>query len=147
MSTEATPKIEEGGECPEAGCTGTLFFPPPENCSCHISPPCHSCTSVQLTCDECGWVCPPPVREETWRHIGGGIAERVVTRPSHEFGDGKRIYDWDYDSSSGSTMVYKGKYKGDVTAEDILKFFGDGTFGHRGPSLHNGIFTYTKITD
>jgi len=71
----------------------------------------------------------------------------VITRPSHEFGDGKRIYDWDYDSSSGSTMVYKGKYKGDVTAEDILKFFGDGTFGHRGPSLHNGIFTYAKITD
>lgn len=44
-------------------------------------------------------------------------------------------------------MEYRGYYKGDVTAQDIIDTFGDGTFGHRGPTLNNGRFTYTKITD
>lgn len=44
-------------------------------------------------------------------------------------------------------MVWRGYYKGDVTAEDIVKYFGVGTFGSRGPSLSNGRFTYTLITD
>lgn len=144
MKTEQ--EIEEGGKCPCCD-GGILFSPPPENCSCHISGPCGSCTDVQLTCNKCGWEAEPPVREEIYRHVGGGIAEMVITRPSVELGNGKRIYDFDYNSASGSTMVWKGKYKGDVTAEDIFKYFGDGTFGHRGPFLSNGNFTYTKITD
>ena len=51
----STPKqkLEEGGPCP--CCGGKLKFPPPENCSCHINPPCSSCTSVVLTCEDCGW--------------------------------------------------------------------------------------------
>jgi hypothetical protein len=48
-------------------------------------------------------------------------------------------------------MVYTGKYEGAVTAAEILAHFGDGTFGHRGPTLYgddkSGRFTYTKITD
>jgi hypothetical protein len=46
---------EEGDTCPEIGCSGKLYYPKSDNCSCHISPPCHSCTSVVLTCKECGW--------------------------------------------------------------------------------------------
>ena len=64
-----------------------------------------------------------------------------------DLGDGKRIFDCDYNSSSGSTMEYRGRYEGPVTAEDIIKLLGDGTFGHRGPRMINGSFTYTKITD
>lgn len=73
--------------------------------------------------------------------------EKYTRNPSTDLGEGKRIFDYDYDSRSGSTMVWRGRYEGDVTAEDIIKHFGDGTFGHRGPSLGHGRFTYTKITD
>lgn len=44
-------------------------------------------------------------------------------------------------------MVWRGKYAGPVTPEDIIKHFGDGSFGHRGPTMSGGTFTYTKITD
>lgn len=136
----------EGGNCKSCE-KGILVYPKVENCSCHIHPPCSSCVDNKLTCDLCGWEEPEITNEEKYRHIGGGITEVFFTRPSHDFGNGKRIFDFDYDASSGSTMVYKGRYKGDVTAKDIVDCFGDGTFGHRGPYLNDGNFTYTKITD
>lgn len=140
-------RFEEGQLCPECK-IGDLFYPKVENCSCHISPPCSSCVDNKLTCDDCGWEEPEIINEEKYRCVGDGISANYFTRPSHEFGNGKRIFDWDYNSSSGSTMEYKGRYKGDVTAEDIINYFGKGTFGHRGPYFYeNGTFTYTKITD
>lgn len=137
---------EEDSTCPQCS-DGKMVYQEVTNCSCHISPPCWACTGNLLTCDECGWEFHPPHSEERYRHVGGGIAELYQTRPSIELGEGKRIFDFDYDSSSGSTMVYRGRYKGGVTPEDIKKAFGDGTFGHRGPTIENGRFTYTKITD
>ncbi len=44
---------EEGELCNRDGCQGTMEYPLAENCSCHINPPCSSCTSVLLTCTEC----------------------------------------------------------------------------------------------
>jgi len=64
-----------------------------------------------------------------------------------DLGNGKRIFDYDYDSSSGSTMLYTGRYDGAVSAQDIITALGDGSFGHRGPVLSGGKFTYTKVTD
>ena len=46
-------ELEEGGFCP--CCGGTLIYPLPENCSCHVNPPCSQCTSILLTCEECYW--------------------------------------------------------------------------------------------
>lgn len=65
----------------------------------------------------------------------------------HTFPHGGRVFNINHDGSSGSTMVFTGQYEGEVTAADIFAYLGDGTFGHRGPSLGNGRFTYTKITD
>ncbi len=135
----------EGGKCAE--CDGLLAYPKVENCSCHISPPCHACADNRLTCPKCGWEETPAVREEKFRSVGPGISEMFSTHPSIELGNGKRIFDFDYNSSSGSTMEYVGRYKGDVTAQDIISALGDGTFGHRGPILSNGRFSYVKITD
>ena len=45
--------FNEGDRCPY--CEGWLHFPEVENCSCHIAPPCRSCTELVLTCDHCGW--------------------------------------------------------------------------------------------
>lgn len=140
--------VAVGDDCPN-GCEIDLVLSPVENCSCHIAAPCGACMSQTLTCPECGWTELPPraVPAEPWRHIGGGISERVAIRPSADLGDGKRLFDYDYNSCSGSTMVYRGRYEGPVTGADIIAYFGDGTFGHRGPTLANGAFTYTKITD
>ena len=138
-------EVSEGGKCPE--CDGKMVFPKVENCSCHINPPCSACVENRLTCDKCGWKYEPPLSQELVRHIGGGLSEVIRTKPSRELGNGKRLLDYDYDSRSGSTMVWTGKYAGPVTAQDIIEAFGDGTFGHRGPWLDNGRFSYTQITD
>ena len=84
------------------------------------------------------------------RSVGIG-SEFYCKNPSKDLGNGKRIYDYDYDARSGSAMAYKGKYEGPVTTQDIIDALGDGTFGHRGPALYGdkerGTFAYTKITD
>ena len=137
--------FEEGQACPEK-CGGHLSLPAVKNCSCHINPPCSACVNRLLTCDVCGWEEPEEIMVYQ-TVLGMMLGERIFKRPSKDLGNGKLLYDYDYDSRSGSTMVYKGRYEGPVTPQDILEFFGDGTFGHRGPSLYNGAFTYTKITD
>ncbi len=53
----------EGVECRDPKCTGTLEFPPVENCSCHINPPCSACTLVELECTVCG------MTEKEWSGI------------------------------------------------------------------------------
>lgn len=140
-----TTDMDEGGKCPE--CDGVMGFPKVENCSCHITAPCGACTSVKLTCDKCGWEQQERTPEIIERHIGGGISERFIKNTRTDLGGGKVLLDYDYDSSSGSTMVWSGRYQGPVTPEDIIAYFGDGTFGHRGPSIGGGKFSYTKITD
>lgn len=47
--------IWEGDNCNREGCQGTIQIREPENCSCHISSPCGSCTTPREYCDECGW--------------------------------------------------------------------------------------------
>ena len=149
------PKVtlEEGDSCPE--CVGVLGYPEVRGCSCHINPPCSACVDNPLTCDKCGFEEDPPypdgtpkpskAQEDAWnKHRDDYEAAR---QRGHTFEHGGRIWDVDYDSRSGSTMVFRGRYEGPVTPADILDYLGDGTFGHRGPSLDRGLFTYTKITD
>lgn len=47
------PTYQEGGECPECG--GTLFYPPVDDCYCHLSAPCAPCTDNALLCPDCGF--------------------------------------------------------------------------------------------
>lgn len=70
-----------------------------------------------------------------------------MARETTDLGDGKKLIDWDWDASSGSTMVFTGRYTEGVTVQDIINTFGDGSFGHRGPEMRDGWFKYTKITD
>ncbi|MHB8084300.1 MAG: hypothetical protein ACYDHZ_00540 [Dehalococcoidia bacterium] len=137
-----TTELDEGSPCP-TNCGGALYYPPVENCSCHINQPCASCIGIKLTCNKCGEY----FRETEELQSAPSSVLPKQERPSHDFGNGKRIFDYGYDSRSGSTMVYTGWYEGNVTAQDIISFLGDGTFGHRGPVFYNGQFTYTKITD
>jgi hypothetical protein len=45
--------FQEGDKCPDC-VIGTFYYPPADNCSCHIMSPCNSCMDVVLTCDKCG---------------------------------------------------------------------------------------------
>lgn len=136
--------IYDGSACP-SGCGSKLTLPPTENCSCHTSPPCSACVDKLLICPECGWEEGP---QGVTVPASSAPSAWAYKKPDHDLGGGKRVYDYDYDSSSGSTMRYTGKYQGPVTKEDIIALLGSGTFGHRGPMLYeNGTFTYTKITD
>lgn len=141
-----TKEINEGDKCPECH-TGNMHFPKVENCSCHVNPPCSACTSNKLTCDDCGWEFDPPAPETSYRIAAPGLTEVYTRNPSVELGGGKRIFDFDYNGASGSTMEINGRCTPEVTEADILKYFSSGTFGHRGPVIHGGRFFFTKITD
>lgn len=47
--------IQEGDNCPDQECCGTMEYGEVENCSCHISPPCHHCVDNPLVCSDCGY--------------------------------------------------------------------------------------------
>lgn len=46
--------VDEGEVCNRDGCSGIMWLPPVENCSCHISPPCNRCVNNGVVCKECG---------------------------------------------------------------------------------------------
>ncbi len=140
-----TPLIDENSACPDE-CGGVLHYPKVDNCSCHINPPCSACTDITLTCDNCGW------EQEYLAPIDSSKSYALpeykpFTGYEYQIAEGKRLHSVFYDGSSGSTMVFKGKIEGDVSAQEIFEKLGDGTFGHRGPSIFGNTFTYTKITD
>ena len=45
----------EGDTCNRDACDGIIDTHLPENCSCHISAPCSSCTGPRNFCPECDW--------------------------------------------------------------------------------------------
>lgn len=158
MKTEAG--WEEGDMCNVDGCDGVLEFQPVKDCFCHISPPCGACVDNMPVCNECG----REVEKDDDQHVMSfeeqlaanaayaavWAADRAAFeahRRRREIAPGKFLTNIALDSNSGSTMVWTGGYEGPVTCEDIKEHFGDGTFGHRGPSMYCGRFTYTLITD
>ena len=53
--TEKQEENQEGSNCSINAefCQGVLEYQKPENCSCHISPPCDPCINVKLHCPLC----------------------------------------------------------------------------------------------
>lgn len=45
---------EENDPCNNKDCSGKYEYEAPENCSCHINPPCNACVNVALVCNICG---------------------------------------------------------------------------------------------
>lgn len=65
---------QEGENCPVCG-SGTMHYPPVENCSCHINPPCFDCVDNLLTCNSCGWTTKDPAA------VVMGFAPYVFDKP------------------------------------------------------------------
>lgn len=138
--------IVDEGPCTE--CDGRLHYPKVDGCSCHINPPCGACETNKLTCTKCDWEEPdreyPTAKTDFQRSLP---PYQTFKGYEYKLGEGKRLHSIFYDGRSGSTMVFKGRIEGNVTAQEIFECLGDGTFGHRGPSIFGDTFTYTKITD
>lgn len=45
----------EGEKCNRLGCLGIIRAYGSDSCSCHINPPCSSCTTAREYCPECDW--------------------------------------------------------------------------------------------
>ena len=147
---EPPKEPEEGDVCPH--CDGTLEYIREMGCSCHISPPCSACTNAPLTCPDCGWKyepepCGPDTTVPKSQPNPWWDQWNEAFKRGHTFPHGGRVFEVTHDGRSGSTHVVKGRYEGPVTPQDIIDRFGEGTFGHRGPTLAHGNFVYTKITD
>lgn len=133
----------EGDTCGRGGCNGVIGVHRSENCSCHISPPCWSCTQPRNFCPECDWQekdDPLVVMEVTTIHMPMGGVERT-----------KRILDptkidWRVEMHSSSSQLCIGVYPEGVTSKEVEAKV-KGTFGGRFNYFQNGRFEYVAYTD
>lgn len=74
--------ITEGDICNRLGCCGVIATHPPENCSCHINPPCGACTGPSNFCPVCEW---QEKDDEVWSMMNAMVrnsdAARAMTNP------------------------------------------------------------------
>lgn len=131
---------EEGDRCPEKGCTGHIDYPPPENCSCHINPPCSSCVNRVLTCPVCGWEDESPDHKDVIVAPGLSMREHKP-RPL----DPTKI-DYRIQAHSPSSQKVVGVYPAGTSQDDVRKKV-NGTFGGRFESFGNGRFVFIAYTD
>ncbi|MET3790696.1 hypothetical protein [Aquamicrobium terrae] len=133
----------EGEMCNRGGCVGVIELHRSENCSCHITPPCLSCTSPRGYCPACDWQeadDPLVVMEVTTIHLPTGFIERRkrVLDPSK--------IDYRIEAHSNSSQKVIGVYP-EGTARAEVEQRVKGTFGGRFERFGSGHFTYIASTD
>lgn len=133
---------EEGERCGRDGCNGIIAVRPVENCSCHIHPPCPSCTDPREYCPECDWHAEDdndyvPVMVAT----GLAMMERRKPRPL----DPTKI-DYRTHPHSNSSQRVEGVYPPGTSRADVEARV-RGTFGGRFTRFSDGKFEYIAYTD
>lgn len=133
----------EGDECGRDGCKGVIAVHPSENCSCHISPPCFSCTSPRNYCPDCDWHekhDPLVIMEVSAIHLYQGFVER-----NKRILDPTKI-DYRIEMHSSSSQLCIGVYPEGTTFKEVEAVV-KGTFGGRFNKFGNGHFEYVAYTD
>ncbi|MFA5920120.1 MAG: hypothetical protein WC856_02365 [Methylococcaceae bacterium] len=130
----------DGEKCNRNGCTGIIREHPVENCSCHIHPPCSSCTDPKGYCETCQWEeADDPVPESKYT---GKVWQPQPPRKL----DPTKI-DWKaYSTDTGCTMIKRGVYPPGTTMEELRKVV-NGTFGGRFNYCADGKFEFVAYTD
>lgn len=150
MNTTAEPGFAEGDLCARDGCSGRIAMRPSENCSCHISPPCGSCTAPRGFCSECDWEevndpepAPTPQAEKDVWASWAREQDRLRRLPL----DNTRV-SWRSFSHSSCSMVKEGVFPFGTSREAVRKEV-DGTFGGRFESFDEkrGTFKFIAYTD
>ncbi len=147
--------ICEGETCWRDGCQGILKEDPPENCHCHVNPPCSDCTTNRCWCPECGW---SGKDEEDSYAFNDYIVKDNKDDP-------KGAWDWykprpldprkiDYRNESHTHFTMKkvgvypvGDYASEAEARSAVTAVVKGTFGGRFESFGGGRFSYVAYTD
>ena len=154
MTAATVPGFEEGATCGRDGCQGVIDTRAPENCSCHISPPCSACTAPRNFCPDCDWqeaddpapAAPAPTQAEKDAWAGWAKEqERLRNLPL----DSTKV-DWRSSSHSSCSMVKEGVYpqSGDNAADrEMVRKLVDGTFGGRFEHFGDGRFRFIAYTD
>jgi len=131
--------FEEGDHCPECK-DGKLYYPPIENCSCHINPPCSACTNRNLVCDRCQHE--PDEPEYKSVSVAPGLSMREY-KPKPL--DNTKI-DYRVKMHTAATMICEGVYPQGATKDEVRKVV-NGTFGGRFEHFGGGKFKYIAYTD
>lgn len=138
------PGVYEGEVCNRLHCRGIIDCHPVENCSCHICPPCGSCTAPRNYCPTCGW---EEADDEPFNDFivnvdkATGVHRTWALRPL----DPTKI-DWHSKSRTHFSMIKEGVYPEGTTATEVLEKV-RGTFGGRFEYFRDGKFKYIAYTD
>lgn len=133
---------EEGSVCRRDGCTGRIQIRESENCSCHISPPCSSCTSPRGYCPECDWQeADEPLETFNDWSVKPGTWIPVRVRPL----DPTRL-DYHSKSHTNASMIKEGVYPPSMTRAEVEAEV-QGTFGGHFAHFGGGKFKYIAYTD
>lgn len=143
-----------GDVCARNGCGGVIAETAKGDCSCHISPPCGSCTEPREYCPECDWSA-----KDDERAFNEHLVRINPNNPNGAWmGWRKRPLDpskLDYYSgahvgsdglASTCSMVKEGVYPEHMTRADVEKVV-RGTFGGHFASFGGGRFKYIAYTD
>jgi len=141
--------LEEDGKCPECGKLGLSFAV--HDCSCHINPPCGSCTSAVLTCAGCGFEDDSP--DESYRLISPPteapyLYEMVEKeKPLDATKISYRIRAHTHFSQKCVGVYPEADYDTPAAAQAAVLKKVKGTFGGRFDKFGGGKFTYVAYTD
>lgn len=135
---------EEGSACGREGCGGVLAYRKSENCSCHINPPCSSCTNVPLHCPVCQWEEPREYVMNDYTVKEDRKTGVMLSWKPREL-DHTKI-DWRSCGHTHFTMVKEGVYPEGTTQAEVRKKV-DGTFGGRFEQFGGGRFRFIAYTD
>lgn len=142
--------FDEGSICNREGCTGTICMRRSENCSCHISPPCSSCTAPRCYCDTCDWderdepepeIKPQTQAEKDMWAAWAKEQDRLRNLPL----DNTKV-SWRDKPHTHFTMIKEGVYPLDMSIDQVRKEV-NGTFGGRFEHFGNGRFRFIAYTD
>lgn len=137
----------EGDVCWRDGCHGEIQIHPSEDCSCHIAPPCGSCTAPRGFCPVCDWQEADEVEQfndfvcKINPNDRGGAWEWFKPRPLDP-----RKLDWRSKGHSNSSMIKEGVYPEGMDRDQVEKAV-RGTFGGRFEYFREGKFKYIAYTD
>lgn len=148
------PGYCEGDLCDRDGCVGHIEIRPTDDCSCHISPPCSTCTAPRCYCDTCVWdekdepepeVVPLTQEQKEFWAKWSAEQERLRNLPL----DTTKV-SWRSKPHSSCSMIKEGVYpdSGNRTADlEKVRKEVDGTFGGRFEHFGNGKFKFIAYTD
>ncbi len=134
---------EDGDTCWRNGCKGVIAVAPVENCSCHINPPCGSCTTPREFCPECDWRAEDE-KQESYTMLAPGLAMQHIG-PQPRPLDPRKI-DYRIHSHSNASQRCEGVYPEGTTSKEVEAVV-RGSFGGRFEHFGGGTFRYIAYTD